>query len=331
MKGEALWGMREYGGCLPAEIFLTDDPTVCFDRRSVKLNSGRAAIYFAAVHAGSRTVYLPYYTCPTVKFFLESRGLSIREYSIGPDFLPSVPPLEEEETLVWTDYYGCMRLEGIREAVVRYGGKLILDHCQGLFREPLEGVYNIYSLRKFIGVSSGAVLWHSGFSGEPPQLPPTQERDAFLEKARWEGSNAAYPLYLENDAHFRTEYGAMPESVEKIVCRTDFATIQARRQENFRTAHERLGPLNALERVDFSGRAAYMYPYLSNRPGLRKYLLERRVFCPTWWRRVLVLEETTAFEKDLVRRLVPIPIDQRYVKEDVAEVTDLVWKWEKQL
>lgn len=320
--------MREYGGCLPAERFLTDGPVRNFDDRAIKLNSGRAAIYLAAVHAGSRTVYLPYYTCPTIKEFLESRGLSVREYSIGPDFLPRTPPLREGEALAWTDYYGCMKPEAIEAAAAQYSGKLILDHCQGLFRKPLEGVYNVYSLRKFIGVSSGAVLYHSGLSGKSPDLPPTQAQDEYLEIARREGSNAAYPLYLENDDHFRTEYGAMPKSVEETVRRTDLTVIQAHRRENFLTLHERLGPLNRLEHVEFSGRTPYMYPYFSSRPGLREFLLERRIFCPTWWRCVLKQEKTSAFEKNLVRRLVPIPIDQRYTKEEVLEVADLVREWE---
>lgn len=320
--------MKEYGGCLPAEAFLVDRPVVYFDKQAVKMNSGRAAIYLAAVHAWSRAVWLPYYTCPTIKEFLENRGLLVREYSINPDFLPCTLALAEGETLVWTDYYGCMRLETIRDVVAQYGGRLILDHCQGMLREPLEGVYNVYSLRKFIGVSSGAVLYHSGFAGESLDLPPTRARDEFLEEARREGSNAAYNQYLENEKCFQTEYGAMPQSVKETVRRVDFVAIQSRRRENFRAAHNVLGFLNRLEHVDFSGDTPYMYPYLSNRPGLRKYLLEQRIFCPTWWHRVLTLEETSAFEKELARRLIPIPIDQRYSSEDVLEVCRKVRDWE---
>ena len=321
--------MKEYGGCLPAETFLADRPVVYFDKRAVKMNSGRAAIYLAAVHAGSRAVWLPYYTCPTIKEFLESRGLMVREYSIGPDFLPCTPPLESGETLVWTDYYGCMKPETIQAATAQYGGKIILDRCQGMLRKPVEGVYNIYSLRKFIGIPSGAVLYHSEFTGDLPALSPTQARDGYLEKARREGSNAAYCEYLENEDCFRSEYGSMPQSVEKTVARVDFTAIQNRRRKNFQSVHTVLGPLNCIEHVDFSGDTPYMYPYLSNKPGLREYLLEQRIFCPTWWRRVLTLEETTAFEKELVRRLVPIPIDQRYSNEDMLEICRVVRSWEE--
>lgn len=320
--------MKEYGGCLPTEAFLADRPVVYFEKQAVKMNSGRAAIYLAAVHAGSRAVWLPYYTCPTIKEFLEGRGLPVKEYSIDADFLPCTPTLAEGETLVWTDYYGCMRPETIQTAMARYGRRLILDHCQGILRKPLEGVYNVYSLRKFIGVSSGAVLYHSGFTGERLDLPPTQARDEFLEEARWEGSNAAYNQYFENEECFRTEYGAMPQSVEETIRRVDFVAIQSRRRENFQAAHNVLGFLNQLEHVDFSGDTPYMYPYLSNRPGLREHLLEQQIFCPTWWRRVLTLEETSSFEKELVRRLVPIPIDQRYSSKDVLEVCRTVRDWE---
>ncbi len=96
--------LREYGGCLPPERFLMETPVNCLDGRAVLLNSGRAAIYLAAVHAGSTRVYLPYYTCPTIKEFLESRGIRVEEYSIGLDFLPLAPPLREGETVVWTDF-----------------------------------------------------------------------------------------------------------------------------------------------------------------------------------------------------------------------------------
>lgn len=316
--------IAEYGGCLPQEAHLLQ--TAAHDggaERGTAVNSGRGAIYRALSMAGVNHIYLPYYTCPTIQVFLENHGIQVTEYCLGPDFLPEVEAIEEDALLLWTNYFGCMKEETIRAAVSRYGNRLILDHCQAFFDQPAGSGYDVYSVRKFIGVSSGAYVLGPVQERELPPLPETHYSGEFLRVAREAGSNAAYALYCQNEDAFLDSYGKMPEDVRSFLHRVDYGVIQAIRKRNFEIMHQILGPYNGLD-LDFSGRTPFMYPLYTETPGLREALLREQIFCPTWWRRVLQLRETNDFEKSLASHLVPLAIDQRYTPEDVFEVAERV-------
>jgi len=319
----------EYGGCLPLEPVGAGQHLPAFFEHAIKLNSGRAAIYCAVKHGGYDTVHLPYYICPTIKDFMVERGIRVKEYNIRPDYRPELSSARKGEVVLWTNYYGCMKPDTIAAVLQTYRPHLIMDHCQAFFASPLPGVYNVYSIRKFIGVSCGSYLYHTEIEAQSPfhslELSESASHDAFLQVAKENGSNAAYALYCENEESFKRAYGAMPKSVERQAQHIDFPAIQAKRRENFLTMHRMLDTENPLP-LDFSGNTAFMYPLYSENPGLREALLRKNIFCPTWWRRVLTLSETNAFEKSIVRHIVPLAIDQRYSPAQVAEIAEIVKK-----
>lgn len=314
----------EYGGCLPQERYLLEHPSFhAKGWNGAALNSGRSAIYYVLSTAGIHHVYLPYYTCPTIKTFLEERDIQVTEYCIGPDFLPQIDGLDEDSFLLWTNYFGCMKEETMQTAVFRYGHRLILDHCQSFFDEPVPEIFNVYSVRKFVGVSSGSYIYGPVSKQPLIGLPETHYSDEFLRVARQKGSNCAYGLYCENEDAFKNSYGKMPEDVRNLLPQIDYGTIQAIRKRNFQIMHEVLGPYNGLD-LDFSGSSPFMYPLYTEIPGLRGELLREQIFCPTWWRRVLELPETSPFEKSLASHLIPLAIDQRYSAERVYEIAEHV-------
>lgn len=318
--------IQEFGGCLPMENCLHQKPQEINAANIVALNSGRSAIYYAVRHSNCHTIYLPYYTCPTIREFLEIRGVRVKEYSILSDYFPDVPPLQEGEILLWTNYYGCMKPSTIAEIASQYGHRLILDNCQAFFSSPVATAYNIYSIRKVIGVPCGSYVYLPEDTAEVPALPELVDvpfNDAFLRVAREQGSNAAYPLYLKNEEAFKSTYGRMPEEVRNTLQYVDFHFICSQRLRNFQILHEILGGNNPLPLI-FDGKCAYMYPYFSHKKHLQKELLKHHIFAPTWWKRTLVLSETTEFEKMLVEHVVPLPIDHRYSAEQMQELGQIV-------
>ncbi len=316
----------EFGGCLPIESFLLSEPQAAISPNVVQLNSGRSAIYYAVRHSGCHTLYLPYYTCPTIRKFVEARGIHVKEYSICPDYSPNVPSIKEGEILLWTNYYGCMKSSIIADMAAVYGSRLILDNCQAFFAEPVSTAYCIYSIRKFIGVPCGSYIFlpeGDVAAASQPELEHIPYDDRFLRVAKEQGSNAAYSLYLENEESFKRTYGAIPEKVKDTLQHVDFQTIQSRRSANFLTLHKVLGRNNPLP-LDFNSQTAYMYPYFSEREHLQSSLLKHNIFAPTWWKRVLTLSETSEFEKKLVRHIVPLPIDHRYSEDQMLELACIV-------
>ena len=51
-----------------------------------RLNSGRAAIFYATQILNCKTVWMPYYQCETVRDFLIKKGLSVKYYHIDEKF-----------------------------------------------------------------------------------------------------------------------------------------------------------------------------------------------------------------------------------------------------
>lgn len=320
---------NEFGGCLPKEAFIRNEAEKVNDlwHYSLKMNSGRSAIYVAALHSHCTVVYLPRYTCPTVREFLLERQISVKEYGLTCEFLPDVLEIESNALLVWVNYVGCMRNSTVQAVCRRYGAQLLLDHCQAFFDEPVPGIYNVYSLRKFIGVPCGSLLFHSQFCDTLPhfmdELPYSSAADEFLEIAACSGSNAAYPAYCRNEESLRHSLGRMPESVAHIIPLLDLTTIQNKRRENFLALHDKLGAVNIFC-AEFSGNSSFMYPLLIERDGLREVLIDRHIYCPTWWRRVLSLPEATGFERFLTKNLIPLPVDQRYSISDMSDMADII-------
>lgn len=317
---------NEFGGCLPLESFLFNNAQAEAPANVVQLNSGRSAIYYAVRHSGCHTLYLPYYTCPTIREFVEARGIRVKEYSICSDFSPKIPSLQDGEILLWTNYYGCMQPSLITQIAALYGSKLILDNSQAFFAKPIPTAYSIYSIRKFIGVPCGSYVYLPESSPVPvPQeeLECTPYDDRFLQVAKEHGSNAAYSLYLEQGESLKRIYGSMPDKVAETLKYVNFQAIQEKRHINFLTLHGILGARNPLP-LDFSGQTAYMYPYFSEKVQLQRSLLKYNIFSPTWWKRALALPETNKFEKMIVQHVVPLPIDHRYSVAQMQELARIV-------
>ena len=103
----------------------------------------------------------------------------------------------------------------------------------------------------------------------------------------------------------------------------DYDAIQRRREENFAYLDQRLGKRNELSLVRPPG--PFMYPLLL-RGGreLRKQLQAQKIYIPTLWPDVFDICQPEDREYDWAANILPLPVDQRYGVEDMAELADAV-------
>lgn len=314
----------EFGGCLPLEpLSSKNDPFRNIPK--LQLNSGRSAMLVATRICGAKKVYLPYYLCPTVKQFFLGRGYVVQEYNIDQRFLPVEIRLKKEEMLVWTNYYGCMPEEIINSAVNMYGEQLIIDNTQAFFCEPREKAWNVYSCRKFVGVPEGAYLVHAGLD----QKEWTDNIDGwkYLQTAALNSSNIAYGEYLKNDSRFDRGIQSMSYLTRQYLNAVDYRQVKNQREKNFEVLHSRLATYNELTEAPilWNGGSALVYPFMKKgNEVIRKSLLQRRIYTPTWWKHMLMSKETTPTEKRFARTIIPLPIDQRYTEIEMEHLADIV-------
>ncbi len=322
--------MPEWGGSLPIETLIR--PREDYRGLAVlPVNSGRVAVYAACLDMGINEVWLPYYLCPTVRDFLQSQGVLVHEYHIDDDYLPLVDSIADSAGLVWTNWFGAMGSERKRAVAEAFGRQLIIDNCHAFFEEPMLGVHNVYSCRKFLGVPQGAFLvaesFDAGFQEWEPVIDPSYE---YLQIAAKEGSDKAYPLYLAHEEDLTFQCGKMDPLVQAAIGGIDLEAVKAIRSNNLQVLREQLAQYE-LSSIDKVAPYPVWFPLYVEDDNLRDRLIESRIFVPRLWKRILSMEDATPRERTLAKYLLPLPIDQRYRAKDMRalaqKVRDLIgWR-----
>jgi hypothetical protein len=104
---------------------------------------------------------------------------------------------------------------------------------------------------------------------------------------------------------------------------------RARRNGNFKQLHDLLGKRNSVPLALGDVDGPLGYPYGGKRPELRRALIARRVFVPSYWTEVLGRAERQSVEEYWVTSVLPLPCDQRYGDEEMKEMAGLVQSLEE--
>lgn len=315
--------VKEYGGYLPLE--LPKGNAYYQGEDVVALNSGRYAIVYALQETNWDCIYLPYYICNTVREAISRYlpGIRIRYYHIGESLLPVDVTPGEREGLLWVNYFGIQTDAVIDRMADRFSGHLIIDHTQAFFAPPRKGVFQVYSCRKFFGVSDGSYVIKENISHRPlPQHYSSLQAAHLLHSLEF-GTNYAYALNKENERQLGAmEPGAMSPLTSAILQAADYEAVKERRIRNMEQLHEILGPYNRLP-VTWPA-PAMSYPFLCPDPELRTKLLPLKIYVPQLWAETARNPDASSLEVFLSEHLCVLPVDQRYGKEDMQFIGNTV-------
>lgn len=295
------------------------------------VNSGHGALEMINDSLGDMwKVLIPYYTCDIVPCTLRRCGVEYRFYHINRDLeLETLPDLAVGEYLIYTNYFG-IKDRHVAELAEQYGGKLIVDNAQALFAKPIDGCHTIYSPRKFVGVADGGMAF-SPMMDKSRKLPlSTSYSIASHLLKRLDGRvTEGYADFKADDTALRNEPCKwMSQMTERHLRSLDYESIKQIRKDNFMYLHERLKDSNKLplmKTVDITAfECPMVYPYYTDDPSLRKKLIDRRIFVAQYWPNVLDWCKPGDEEYALCQHLLPLPIDQRYGKEDMERIVKLI-------
>lgn len=316
----------EFGGCLPFELLVDKNGREYFDSKEYnvkRLNCGRSAIVLAIRTSKAIRVFLPIYICDSVKNAVQNEGCQIEYYHINEDFFPEVDDINKDDILIWVNYFGIFGNAVIKEIVSRYEN-VIIDNTQAFFCEPNKDAYNIYSCRKFVGVPDGAYLISPTEIIGNFETDVSSDRSSFLLKAWEQGSNSAYTLSKNNEDSFSySGIRGMSLLTQRILLNVTYETIIEKRIENYRYIHDRLKNFNLLKCDLENGVVPMIYPFVYKSDTMREYLIDNKVFVPTWWRSVKN-SNPNDIENGFVDYLYPLPIDQRYTIDDMERIIEIV-------
>lgn len=323
---------NEMGGFLPLE--LNGGLELYSGRDVVALNAARYAIVLAMKISNFGKLFLPTYMCKSVFDALDRYAIPYCRYHINDSFEPVDVELNDNDCIMLVNYFGIVERNQMIKMVERFHN-VIIDNTQAFYMEPILDAYNVYSCRKFFGVSDGAYLIKGGlgcsFKEKGIELPLDRSGNrmtAVINSVEY-GTNTEYKNSLDAEESIsNSDICLMSKLTHKLLQNVDYEAVKTVRVKNFSDLHNSLN-----DKISYSFEipkrlpAPMIYPYLDEKGGLRKYLVTNRIYIPHWWGYLCEEYELSDFESKLVNGIVPLPIDQRYGKADMMYLSEMIHQY----
>jgi hypothetical protein len=314
--------MKEIGGYFNLELtdrggFLHDD--------GMLFNSCRNSLEIVLRSIGKiKCLWLPYYTCdsvlqPIIELKVEHKFYHINENLEIEDF-----PFNEDDYLLYTNYFG-IKDDYVLNLSKKYGQRLIVDNAQSFYSIPIKGVNTIYSPRKFFGVPDGGIAYLAGGNKENSlERDLSFDRCLHLLKRYDEGASSAYMDFKDSEKRIgETDVKQMSVLTEVLLRSIDFKSIKNKRLNNFNYLHKFLANHNELK-IDVKNIVCpLVYPFMiKDGDKLREKLISEKIFVATYWPNVFEWCDTQQLEGILAKKILALPIDQRYDNSDMNLILD---------
>lgn len=303
-------------------------PGGAYHSNVLALNTATNCLWLIVRDFRPKTVYLPAYLCDVVLKAFDFGETDIRYYSINAEFEPEFKKgfsLGQGDILLYVNYFG-INAKNVAKLCARFRTNLVVDNVQAFFCMPLENLATFYSLRKFFGVSDGALLKYSLRREYGLERDISTDRLSHLTKRIELGSEAGYNDFIVNERRLaESQPKWMSDLTSRIMNAIDYEFVIGRRNQNYRVLHQLLKARNILSVLPEEPHAPLCYPFLiEDGRGLREYLMRNKIYTATYWPNVIAPEKLSEFEVFLRDNLVCLPIDQRYDIEDMRFILKLI-------
>ena len=313
-KSDSKINRSSIGGYFSLELPLLTE----YHHDAIRLNSGRNCLEYILLSRKYKNVYIPYYICDAILQPFVKLGINYKFYHINFDFeiLEDIT-LKENEALLYTNYFG-LKQQYITLLSQRYGERLIVDNTQAFFDQNIKGIDTFYTCRKFFGVSDGAYLYSSKFLNIELEQDSSYHQMTHLLKSIDISQENAFNDFHNAENHIgNQDIKLMSKITQRIMQSIDYTKVAKIRQHNFLTLHNELKERNMLNINVEKDTAPLIYPYYSEDVQLREHLIRNRIYVAQYWPNVLEWTEKNSIEYSLAKKMIPLPIDQRYSEEDM--------------
>jgi len=317
--------MRPIGGYFELELPKLQE----YHSDALRLNTGRNCLEYILRCREYRKVYIPYYTCEVVLEPFNKLGVEYSFYHIGTNFeLAEEISLKEGDALLYTNYFG-LKQAYLLKLTDRYGKQLIFDNTQAFYALPLRGTDTFYTCRKFFGVPDGAYLYTDAEVDFDTDIDYSYDRMSFLVKRIDLSAEEGYEDFRkQSSALVNNEIRRMSKLTKRMMESINYAKAAQRRMENYHYLDAALNGTNQLNFPTGYGDIPMVYPYMTDNESLRKALIENKIFVATYWPNVLEWCNESDLEYGFAKRILPLPIDQRYNEEDMKRIIKTIKNYE---
>ena len=318
--------MEPIGGYFSLELPIHEE----YHKDAIRLNTGRNCLEYILRARRYTKVYIPYYTCEVILEPFHKLNVNYEFYHINQEFeIANDILLKVDEALLYTNYYG-LKQRYVKSLALHYGKQLIVDNTQAFYDKPVNGIDTFYTCRKFFGVPDGAYLYTDQLLDEKLEQDESYERMSFLLKRIDLGAEAGYADFREQ-SHLLVgqPIKCMSKLTMRLMQSIDYQWVAKRRRENFELLHQSLEGSNKYHVHLPADAVPMVYPYLTDKKGLRDHLINNRVFIARYWPNVLDWAGVGSLEHLFTQELLPLPIDQRYNIKKMSWIFTIILQWSK--
>ena len=311
--------VKEFGGFFELELPFGDE----YYPGAIKLNSARHCLQYILQAQQPDKVHVPSYCCTALLQPLIIEDVNYEFYNIDYSLeIKDLPEVKHNERLLYTNYFG-LKNHYIKWLVSNYGSKLIVDNAQAFFASPIPNIDIFYSPRKFFGVPDGGYLFTQC------QLNKTFDKDVSIDRmyhllGRIDCSAAdMYNYFKAAEKQLQDEpIKYMSNITQRILASIEYDKIKQKRENNFQYMHDLLGGDNCLP-INFEiNEGPLIYPFMPKSSINRSDLANNYIYIPKYWTEALDRVALGYEEKDLIQRMLPLPIDQRLNYSDLERVVE---------
>lgn len=326
---------------------LTSEVVVDIDKGCYVL-SGRTAIDVILQdilkERNVQNVYLPAYCCDSMLQPFRDRGIKIHLYDMRlTDKLEyDIDENKQVDILYVCNYFGYENnvaneiIERFRES----GSIVIYDKTHSLFMDNDQTMsladYSIASIRKWLGVVAGAVVWkHNGtIYSSLKDCPYLQCKiEAMHDKKSYLSGipNINKQEFLEKYAAFGHSLSAdyRDYRMDKLSCtiweQADKEQIKKQRKDNAAVLHSngKLQYLNALSANSCPIFVPVFFESSEVRNKVRKSLIDSHIYCPIHWPKNNLITKDMKVN-DIFDRELSLICDQRYTINHMNRINEII-------
>lgn len=313
--------MDAIGGYFSLELPLCEE----YHKDAIRLNTGRNCLEYILRARKYNKVYIPYYTCEVILEPFKKLGIDYEFYHININLeLAYDIKLNKDNALLYTNYYG-LKQHYVEKLAAKYGNQLIIDNTQAFYAKPIQGIDTFYTCRKFFGVADGAYLYTDKLIDDGFVQDESYDRMAHLLKRIDLSAEHGFADFRKVDDGLDNQpIRRMSKLTQRIMQSIDYVAAAKKRRENFLYLHEVLENKNNLEIHLEEDVIPMIYPFLAPMKGIREKLIDNKVFVARYWPNILNWVAKDDIEYYLASQLLPLPIDQRYGKDDMGRIIRLI-------
>jgi hypothetical protein len=270
-------------------------------------------------------LWLPNFTCPSVRKVAEQLGTSVSYYQLGEGLTPKLQDVGSRDLCVINHYFGLSaRLPAWTSALATLAPeRCVIDNTQSLgLSNPFPAHWSFLSPRKFLPVTDGGILYTAaGQTVDPATLPDAIDqswsRTQWLFRAIDEGGrSASYAEYLK----FRQEevqsiaYAQMSAVTRHLLARYDVAGLLQARNRRFEALRRALPIHPEFRCVVLDGLACPIgFPVqVPDAARLQAFLAGHRIYAVRYWPELAQGDVLNDYERALLDRTVLLPLDADY-------------------